>query len=121
MDIEVGEQVRTNDGYLGKLIAINKQDYNYLVVDTGIHIRKDEYPTTYLYLKNENIAKHSRNIIDLIEVGDFVNGIRIASVNNGNISFMEENEGQLYDIPATDIKTILTHEQYERNCYRLEE
>lgn len=53
--IEINEYVRTKEGYLGMLIAINKQDYNYLVVDTSIEVRKDEYPSTYLYLKQENI------------------------------------------------------------------
>ena len=66
-DISVGEYVRTKEGYLGILIAINKQDYNYLVVDTSIEVRKDRYHSTYLYLKKGNIKKHSKQLIDLIE------------------------------------------------------
>lgn len=130
MDIEVGDFVRTNDGYLGKLIAINKQDYNYLVIDTSKNIRNDEYPATYLYLKNENIEKHSKNITDLIETGDILK-YRFRGLNGESITIVKEyhdvrsNETWLlingYKLENVDILEILTHEQYERNCYRLEE
>lgn len=123
VDIEVGEYIRTKEGYLGKLIAINKQDYNYLVVDTSRNIRNDEYPPTYLYLKNEDIAKHSKNIIDLIEECDYVNGLEVykGKVASGKEKLLVGNHiinGMALEI--VNIKTILTHEQYERNCYRLE-
>lgn len=124
MDIEVGEWVRTNDGYLGKLIAINKQDYNYLVIDTTKDIRNDKYPATYLYLKNENIAKHSKDIIDLIEEGDYVNGKKVERINDYGEHKRADFNLDFDDCDAVyneDIKTILTHEQYEQNCYRMEE
>lgn len=120
MNIEVGEWVRTKDGYLGKLIAINKQDYNYLVIDTSKNIRNDEYPATYLYLKNANIAKHSKNIIDLIEVGDIVE-VLVNKRTNEILRYTLDTESDLYLLRKESIKTILTHEQYSKNAYRLEE
>ena len=71
--LNVGDYVRTKEGNIGKIIDINKSNYNYLQVEHN------------LFLKNENILKSSSNIIDLIEVGDYVNGClvtnKMASVN----------------------------------------
>lgn len=126
MNIEVGEYIRTKEGYLGKLIAINKEDYNYLVVDTSRNIRNDEYPPTYLYLKNEDIAKHSKNIINLIEAGDFVNGKFCINIEENYTDTGRRNlkliciGGNILEL-SNIIQTILTREQYERNCYRMEE
>lgn len=126
--IEVGEYVRTKEGYLGILIAINKQDYNYLVVDTSIEVRKDGYPSTYLYLKKENIKKYSKQLIDLIEVKDVIK-YRI-----DNISTTLETKGYvegIVDISDEEmlqrikndnnyhILEILTEESYMANCYKV--
>lgn len=127
MDIEVNDYVRTKEGYLGILIAINKQDYNYLVVDTSIEIRRDGYPSTYLYLKKENIKKYSKELIDLIEIGDIVNGCIVVGFGyecvNGNKEKSILVEGKYtkvnYALLNWDIETILTHEQFERNSYKV--
>lgn len=118
-DIEIGEYVRTKDGYLGKLIAINKQDYNYLVVDISKNIRNDEYPATYLYLKNENIAKHSKNIIDLIENGDYLNGYLLRKIN-GELCNFDLNEMEWTPLKNIDIfESLVTHEQFESIEYKI--
>lgn len=127
MDIKVGEYVRTKDGYLGILIAINKQDYNYLVVDTSIEVRKDGYPSTYLYLKKENIKKYSKQLIDLIEVGDYVNEREVKHIamfegfpNYPKLIFVDETHLIPDDTCENDeIKTVLTKEQFEANCYKV--
>lgn len=125
--IEIEDYVRTREGYLGKLIAINEQDYNYLVVDTTRKIRNDGFPATYLYLKNEDIVKHSKNIIDLIEKDDIVNGYRVIELirlNSEEISVcVYKNKEYMHCeiLKEKDIKTILTKERYESNCYEVEE
>lgn len=102
--IEVNEYVRTN-----KIIArvIGKDDDNNILLDTQQILTKTE----------EKIVKHSKQLIDLIEVGDIVNGKyvqKIKSDRNGKyilvlIGIIEEQ----------DIKTILTKEQYLANCYKV--
>ena len=74
------------------------------------------------------ITKHSQNIIDLIEVGDYVNGYKVLDVmetmNIGELhlemtsNYTNEEIGDctIYD---KDIKTILTKEQFETNCYKI--
>lgn len=117
--IKVGEYVRTKEGYLGKLIAINKQDYNYLVVDTKIEIRHDNYPHTYLYLKNENIKNHSKDIIKLIEVGDYVNGMQIDSIDLKERKLFVAFGYDEIIIPENEIVTIVTKEQFEKVMYKV--
>lgn len=58
MEIEVGEYVKTKNGEIHKIIEINNPN--------------DELWTYYKFENNmgnykENIVKHSKNIIDLIE------------------------------------------------------
>ena len=108
--IEVGEYIRLDDGTIGKYQE-NKNWIN--VVETN---------DKYIGFDIENdIVKHSKNIIDLIEVGDFVNKEPVEKI--------EKDEFDLIGITTTveflynpeDIKTILTHEQYEQNCYKIGE
>lgn len=84
----------------------------------------------YSYIKTTDITKHSKNLIDLIEDTDIVeveiseewvikeDSIRFIIVGQTYVAqeIKEALENGIYKI-----KTILTHEQYEKNCYRLEE
>lgn len=67
--------------------------------------------------------KHSFNIIDLIEVGDFVNENEVIDkyLFDGEIPVLETtgDETNAKCMCEGDIKSILTHEQYKRNCYKI--
>ena len=72
----------------------------------------------------------SFNPIDLIEAGDYVNGIRIDSLSSNRFTGAKAVESNLlennirrkcYFFENEDIKTILTHEQFENNCFRIGE
>lgn len=67
-----------------------------------------------VYVNKENIAKHSKNIIDLIEVGDIVNNYLVNDVGKDYV-FCAEYEIEFQE----DIETILTHEQYNQNCFKV--
>lgn len=113
--IEVGEYVRINNDFrlialgIGQVIRIN-QDTIYVKMNF-------EMPFAF---KIENIAKHSKNLIDLIEVGDYVNKEEIIEVRkqNGKIYLMTSYCPQNYI--KHEIKEILTKEQYMKNCYTVE-
>ena len=95
MKIEVGGYVRTKKGKIF------------------------QYSKGRAYLGKDNaIVKHSKNIIDLIEVGDIVNGERILDITGDYIHTNETDHNRFY--LAKHIKTILTKEQYTRNCYTVE-
>ena len=93
--IEVGEYVRTKKG---KIFQYGKG-------------------RAYLGKDNE-IVNHSKNLIDLIEVGDIVNGERILDITGDYIHTNETDHNKFY--LAKHIKTILTKEQYKANCYTVE-
>lgn len=59
------------------------------------------------------IAKHSKQLIDLIEEGDYVNGELITDKWDTRVSSIRSNFSE------EDIKTILTHQQYMANCYKV--
>ena len=101
--IEVGEYVRTN-GIIGKVEQIGNSLF---WLEDGSNYS----------LSNKSI-KHSKNIIDLIEVGDCVNGERILDITGDYIHTNETDHNKFY--LEKHIKTILTKEQYKANCYTVE-
>lgn len=115
MEIEVGEYIRTK---FGRILRIDSSH------DMGYIEKGNPY-------FRQQIAKHSKRIIDLIEVGDYVNGQEVVIVygydEDGNdkdeLGIIETDDDFAYGVYLTDlnIRTILTHEQYEQNAYRLEE
>ena len=70
------------------------------------------------YFKDEYIIKSSPNIIDLIEVGDYVNGNRVLVVENREI-FFGSGFGIMMILKNEDIKTIVTKEQFEEMNYEI--
>lgn len=113
--IEVGEYVRIDNDF--RLIALGIGEVIRINQDT-IYVKMNfELPFAF---KIENIAKHSKNLIDLIEVGDIVNNGYIYEIGN-----TEDGHKWIHNLNGLllfekDIKTILTHEQYQANCYTVE-
>ncbi len=95
------------------------------MIEVGKYIRTKEgqiYKADEIFLKHANvdIKSHSKNIIDLIEVGDIVNqSERILDITGDYILTTERNCCKSRF--EKTIKTILTHEIYEQNCYKLKE
>ena len=121
-NLKVGEYVRTTDG----IFEVTKIDGLYIYLDKEYFDK--QYQTMRDVTFKERIIKHSFNIIDLIEEGDYVNEQKVLCLKKNNddcrddigTSYIEGIDIYLgYD--ESEIKTILTHEQYEKNCYRLEE
>ena len=84
----------------------------YIAVGTGIATKKDE---TIL------LGKISENIIDLIEVGDIVEVLDHDWTRVFNIDDEDILESVIEDIEEGNwkLRGILTKEQYEQNCYKL--
>lgn len=94
MEIEIGEYVRTKKGKIFK------------------------YGKGRAYLGKDNeIIKHSKNIIDLIEVGDYVNGKYVKEIN-------QYKDGKsiialIGIIDEQDIKSIVTKKQFKSVEYEV--
>ena len=112
-EIKVGEYCRTKKGIIFQAkdnVTIN-----------------ENIPKKYKKLVDD-VVKHSKNIIDLIEVGDIVNNYKILDMVD-----LKNSDKKVFTICKSDFKnicrvwgnedieTILTHQQYENNCYRIGE
>lgn len=82
------------------------------------------------------IVKHSKQLMDLIEVGDYINGYKVINIiknkinNNkliavGNMDYEFETVKELTEtngiklLGNKDIQTIPTRESYMANCYKV--
>lgn len=106
--IEVGDYVRTKNGEIHKVIEIKENRYITNFADY-FYYRYDNNMDGF----KSNIANHSKQLIDLIEVGDYVNGELITDKWDTRISSIRSNFSE------EDIKTILTKEIYMANCYKV--
>ena len=114
-EIEVNEYVRTKDGKF----------YQYIRDENELYFSGKDYFEPYL----ENIVKHSKQLIDLIEIEDIVNGCIVVGFGyecvNGNKEKSILVEGKYtkvnYALLNRDIETILTHEQFEQSSYKVGE
>lgn len=105
--IEVNEYVRTKDGIIDKAII----EYNGKCNNSNCS--EKHISCKYNYYNEKDIVKHSKQLIDLIEVGDYVNGELITDKWDTRISSIRSNFSE------EDIKTILTKEIYMANCYKV--
>ena len=121
-EIKVNEYVRTKQGDIGKYVI--RQDINFVETNNG-----------FIGFDIENdIVKHSPNIIDLIEVGDYVNGIEVINIyEKGQECFLGhcnektiELKNDIYEtIPSEylitneQIKEVVTKEQFNQIKYEV--
>ena len=114
--IEVGEYVRTENGGIGRITRI-AEGY------------RAKYATKFnnriFYIARNNIVKHSKNIIDLIEKGDYVNGHKIIMDLEQSMKHYDTIDcfvtAKGYTFEEEDIKSIVTKEQFASVEYRVEE
>lgn len=135
--LKVGDYVRTPLGiakYLGKYnmsgnlddwYEFDKLDENLWFGDIANVINKNQL--------NEVVIKSSPDIIDLIEVGDYVNGNKVyylkGNIEKSEVAFEEDvlyteyndEYGEWYGYEEDEIETIVTKEQFEGNEYKVGE
>ena len=96
MEIEIGEYARTKKGKIFK------------------------YGKGRAYLGKDNaIVKHSKILSEVVEVGDYVNGKLIHKIDKGE-NYCYLYYGNCKTFVDYQIKTILTKELYQANCYTVE-
>lgn len=118
MELKVGMYVRTKDGFIDKVI----NDYKGCCDSPNCNCK--HVSCEHNYYDEENIIKSSDNPIDLIKVGDYVNGKEVTEImkdEEGNVTdvlFTEEVESQSYSL--LPIKNIVTKEQFNSVKYEEE-
>ena len=142
MNINVGDYVRTIDGYIRKIIAVNKQGtYGYLC--KGAYSVDKDYKHS-LGISAKKIKKSSTDIINLIKNGDLVNiefyspklNKRVTRLFEVNVIDCEMIEFVNYrcklcvqngkwmpedKLLTPLIKSILTGEQFKEKEYKIDE
>lgn len=105
MKLEVGMYVRTLNG----IVKIDKIQDN---------VMKD----TKGYLHYGDFVKASYNIIDILEVGDYVDGLKVIDIVENDIYISNYYaESYIGIVKVKDIKSIVTKEQFEQMEYKVEE
>ena len=133
MELKEGMYVRTEKGYIAKILGVD-----YLLDDNGCELNNIE--AVYLDKMVDEIGKDiyagcvsqvfkecrvRDNLIDLIEVGDYVNGYKVEAVylkgyrKYIKLSNAYEN-GKGIRTYSEDIKSVVTKEQFSSVKYEVE-
>lgn len=132
MKLEIGMYVRFKKGKITYVRQLLEVIHNYEEFDVyrtaGEYFDYEEKDYFDIVYPNEIIGKPSYNIIDLIEKRDYVNGIKITLIHepslancNKRIVYAEDEKGYLIEMfDENDIKSIVTHEQFESMKYEVE-
>ena len=115
--LEVGMYVRTKSGIAKIEELAEGYDYDF-IIDTALNLKW----TDGGFLFKEDVEKASYNIIDLIEVGDYVNGLIVNDIVtdiDGTKTFNLFKQSSYFK--NDDIKSIVTKEQFKSMKYRLGE
>lgn len=127
MKLEVGMYVRyipTLGEYTQLISKITKKESRLL--DVAYYLDNEDYPVFSSHF--DDILKTSCNIIDLIKVGDYVNGQEVTQIDvrapitkNKAIECTYETGGSViaYTYDNKDIKFIVTKEQFESMKYEV--
>lgn len=133
MELKEGMYVRTNDGFIDKVII----DYKGCCNNPNCNCKHVSCEKNYY--DEEKIIKTSYNLIDLIEEGDYVNGYKVLEICTGNfelnnplnvkalkLEFIKEDINpnipffKRYNfITNSEIKSIITKEQFDSMKYVL--
>lgn len=144
--MEVNDYVRTKDGIVAKIVDVKENPYGEKTIfelDRKINIFNLEMSDIYFaynpmaeettnkidthFGDDKIIIKSSPNIIDLIEVGDYVNGYKVDFTNIENKLTYEEKNIGFYDgdgditLFENDIKSIVTKEIFSSIEYEVKQ
>lgn len=123
MELKEGMYVRTKDGFIDK-VTIDYKGYCNSPTCNCKHVSCE-----HNYYDEDEIIKVSHRIIDLIEVGDYVNGYMVLDVTE---QYIKLNNPKLnYDIIDYErifknkysniaIRDVVTKEQFENMMYIVE-
>lgn len=110
-EIKVNEYVRLRNGDVTRVKAINEKTF------------KCKFHKVNCELFIDFIVKHSSNIIDLIEIGDYVNGYKVIDIKGGYLYIDKINlDTELYEtLVDYQVFSVVTKKQFANAEYRLEE
>ena len=119
--LEPNMYVRTKWGYICKIININ--DFREPSMKYGVEA---SYLKDIMFIGDDDISKASHNIIDIVQVGDYVNGERVIGFgafcyDDGTIERTSLTLDKTVTCLDSEIKSIVTKEMFSSMEYRLGE
>lgn len=131
--IKVGDYVRIK--YMGKRIKIGRieqildkdpcyYDMQMYLVDVGVKHSNSDFESSRIY--EEDIIDYSSEIIELVEIGDYVNGCKVVdkyySYGGENMLLdIADNDTNSHCLENNDIRSILTKEDFDIMKYVIKE
>lgn len=118
MKLEIGMYVRINDEFRQICLGIGK--IKNIVQDSVYVIMSNKNLPISFELKN--IEKASFNLINLIEVGDYVNGNPVCQIKKDEHgrTWIYTDSNYKYGYLEEDIVDVVTKEQFDREKYIVE-
>ena len=117
MELKKGMYIRSKDKngvqYIRKIVEL-PEDVRY----GSIKVDKNIYNSCAVSKKN--VLKVSFNLIDLIEVGDYVNGVEVEEINDKEIMLVDTHLWIDKEVANRLIESIVTKEQFESMKYIVE-
>lgn len=116
--MKVGDYVRTKYGEITKIKDIweNERIFFENIIVLGYTTSDNIYASQ----KEKYIIKSSPNIIDLIEVGDYINGFKVYEIKNGQLRTISYYDGYIcYLCSDYEIKSIVTKQQFKNMEYKV--
>lgn len=109
--MEVGEYARTKNGIIDKVINSNFYMSIYVECEKGLYLI-------------ENIVKHSKQLIDLIENKDILKvridkTIMFFGIDESTSDTKYKEIIKSIENGECELLEILTHQQFEANCYKV--
>ena len=122
--MKVGDYVRTKKGIIGKYTEKEVEeripDWTNGGYKGGKVLKRYINDIEYSNFNGDEIIKFSPNLLDLIEVGDYVNGKLVKDINPEKTFIIVETSSIIQDtIYKEDIKSIVTKEMFERVEYKV--
>ena len=127
-ELQIGEWVRTKDGQIDKIYDY-KKDTKIYICEKDLIIDSQNLLATHI----KDIVKHSKNIIDILEIGDIIEleGEKyqvLYDESYNKLGILIPNKNYLaikhttleYIFQKYKKVTILTKEQYMQNCYKVD-
>ena len=118
--IEVDEFVRTKDGQIGVFVKYSSRKDNSIYKSPFNCFIKLRNRKSNLQCHRDYIVKHSKNIIDLIEVGDIVR-VLVNIKTQETMIYTIDCEADLSLLREWNVKSVLTKEQFAQIEYKVGE
>lgn len=116
MKVETGEYLRLANGYIYKY---ENNDYEWIYEEDGKLVYGNGANE---YEWEDDIKAHSFDIKDLIEVGDYVNGLKVIDIVENDIYISDYYaESYIGVVKVKDIKSIVTKENFSSMEYKVGE